>query len=118
MVELKHLYHLELGRPFPYSDTELIQKVFEREFSSLSDNYCFNADFNDYCTTIAGSISYILNGKETEISPRQASLIRLSFFERFPAYFFLESKTIEYPSFYNEYVSFEKARRLLLQFLS
>lgn len=117
MDELKLLCQQELGNPFPYSDTELIQKSFECEFSLLSGNNCFNADFNDYCMTIAGTISYLINGNADKVPARQANLIKLSFFERFSGYSFLESKLADYPLFNEEYVSFEKARKQLLQFL-
>lgn len=89
----------------------------------MSSLYCqnlfiFNPDFNAYCTTIAGSISYVIDGKANQIPPQQAKLLLLNFFERFPMYKFLENSVSAYPTFNKEYVSFEKARKLLLQYLN
>ncbi|WP_418936690.1 YxiJ family protein [Paenibacillus chitinolyticus] len=109
------MYNLELTRPFPYKDLELIKKHFEFEFSLLSEEG-LNADFNDYCTTVAGTMSYVLNGSEENIPPRQILFIKMNFFERFPSYKFFENKVSDYLAFQDELKSFEKARELLIRY--
>ena len=54
----------ELEKPFPYRDTDKIQEDFRTEFLSLSDEEdCLTGDFNTYCMNIAGTLSYVLAGK-------------------------------------------------------
>ncbi|MBV6717313.1 YxiJ-like family protein [Paenibacillus chitinolyticus] len=117
MIEhVRLLYNLELTGPFPYKDLKRIKQHFELEFSLLSEEACLNADFNDYCMTVAGTISYVLNGSEENIPPRQMLLIKLDFFERFPSYKFFENKVSDYPALQKELNSFEKARELLIRY--
>jgi hypothetical protein len=59
--ELNYIYMNELRNPFPYRDTEKILENFKQEFHLFLHD--FNPDFNAYCSTIAGSISYVLDGK-------------------------------------------------------
>jgi hypothetical protein len=115
--ELGDLNRNELGNPFPYRDIDRIQENFIDDFSLLNEESCFTADFNDYCMTIAGIISYVLNGNTDKIPHQQANLIRMNFFDRFPIYRFLEHSVADYSTFNDENRSFEKARKMLLEFL-
>ncbi|MFE4573087.1 YxiJ family protein [Paenibacillus chitinolyticus] len=110
------LYTMDLSRPFPYKDLELVKQDFELELSLLSEETCLNADFNDYCMTVAGTISYVLNGSEENIPSRQMQLMKMNFFERFPSYKFFENKVSHYPAFQKELKSFEEARVLVLRY--
>ncbi|OPH47321.1 hypothetical protein BC351_11710 [Paenibacillus ferrarius] len=114
--DLRNLYSNELLNPFPYRDTDRIQAMYKHEFS-LIPNEIFNADFNDYCMTITGTISYVLNGHEDDIPLRQINLLKMNFFERFTKYIFLEMNIAQFSIFNTEYKSYEKARKLLLEIL-
>ncbi|GAA0136301.1 hypothetical protein YSY43_31420 [Paenibacillus sp. YSY-4.3] len=102
--------------PFPYEGTSKIKVDFERDFVLLEDE-SLNADFNDYCTVIAGTTSYILNGHSDKIPKRQIELMNNGFFELFPKYNFFESSLDKYPEFQNEYNNHEKLRKLILNYL-
>lgn len=115
-LELARMYQHQLRDPFPYDDISKMLRDFKHVISSLSEPLDFNPDFNAYCTTIAGSISYVLDGKT--IPPQQAKLLSQNFFERFPIYKILEHSVADYPTFNNEYTTFEKARKLLLEYLT
>ncbi len=110
--ELRNLHRSELLNPFPYRDTDRIQEFYKSEFSLIPDEV-FTADFNDYCMTI----SYVLNGNADKIPKRQVSLLRMNFFERFPKYIFLEENVVNFSIFSAEYSSYEKARKMLLEYL-
>lgn len=103
--------------PFPYEGTSKIKIDFERDFGLLEDE-SLNADFNDYCTVIVGTMSYILKGNINKIPIRQIDLLKKGFFERFPKYNFFESKLPKYPDFENEYNNHEKIRKLILDYLN
>lgn len=109
--------HTFMGNPFPYEETSKIKLDFERDFGLLEDE-SLNADFNDYCTVIVGTMSYILKGKIDKIPSRQIELLRRGFFERFPQYNFFESELANYPDFHNEYNNHEKLRKLILDYLN
>lgn len=66
---------------------------------------------------VAGTLSYVLTGKEKEIPQRQIDLLQMTFFEWFPQYKFIEEKISDYAEFSKEFKSFEEARSLLLQYL-
>lgn len=107
-----------LIEPFPYKDTKQMQIDFEEEFSKLPDEINdFSGDFNTYCMNIAGTLSYILNGKTTDIPPKQIELLNFSFFEWFKQYGFVEVNLSRYEEFHREYMNFEEARKLLLEYL-
>ncbi|NQX63733.1 hypothetical protein HQN88_33320 [Paenibacillus qinlingensis] len=106
------MHRSELLNPFPYRDTDRIQEFYKSEFSLIPDEV-FTADFNDYCMTI----SYVLNGNADKIPKRQVSLLRMNFFERFPKYIFLEENVVNFSIFSAEYSSYEKARKMLLEYL-
>lgn len=102
--------------PFPYEGTSKIKVDFKRDFVLLEDE-SLNADFNDYCTVIAGTTSYILKGNSDKIPRRQIELMNKGFFERFPKYNFFESSLDNYPEFQNEYNNYEELRKLILKHL-
>lgn len=118
MRELSDLFDKQLSNPFPYKDTKKMEKELEDHFSTLQEDYCFNADFSDYCSAIAGTISYIVKDKATNIPNRQIDYIQKSFFENFPQYCFIKESLGNYPNLYSEYKSYERARKLILDFLS
>ncbi|MFM1651968.1 YxiJ family protein [Brevibacillus sp. B_LB10_24] len=118
---LKKLKDLEsdLYLPFPHEDTDKIQEDFHSEFLKLSDEENdFTGDFHSYGMNIAGSLSYVLAGKTSQIPKRQVEMLQFSFFDLFIQYKFLEGKTVNYKYFQKEYKSFEEARKLLVILLS
>lgn len=113
------LINEKLQKPFPYRDTDKIQEDYSNAFSKLSDDdNWLTADFNTYYMNIAGSLSYVLIGKSNKIPKGQIEMLRFSFFEFFKQYRFFEDNITQYDGFYQEYMDFEKARKLLLQYLS
>lgn len=112
--ELKKLHH-HLTQPFPYRDTRKIYQDFKESFS---EEDCLNADLNTYWMYIAGSLSYVLNGKANKTPKNQIERIHLSFFDIFKQYRFLENRIEKYPTFYKEYMYYERARKLLIYYLS
>jgi hypothetical protein len=104
-----------LYNPFPYTDTDKIQKDFNKEFA---EEDCLTGDLNTYWMNIAGSLSYVLKGNSKSIPKGQLEWLHLSFFNIFQQYRFLEEKIANYPILYEEYMNNEKARKLLLDYLS
>jgi hypothetical protein len=104
-----------IEKPFPYGDTYKIQEDYNKE---LSEDDTLTADLNTYWMNIAGSPSYVLKGIPNKIPQGQIDWLRLSFFDIFQQYRFFEDKIADYPSFYEEYKNNEKARKLLLDYLS
>jgi hypothetical protein len=117
LCELEKMYKDELSKPFPYDDTSRMKKDFQSQFSVLADALDFSPDFNNYIMTIAGSISYVFKGKEKEIPQKQVQLLNHNFFDRFPKYKFIEISIDVYSKFNDTYMSYERARKLLLDFL-
>ncbi|MFE3892669.1 YxiJ family protein [Priestia sp. YIM B13446] len=111
--ELKKLNN-DLHHPFPYEDIRKIQDKFSGE---LHEDDLLTADFNSYWMNIAGSLSYILKGKTKKIPQHQIDQLKLTFFEVFPQYTFLEKEISTYPNLYEEYKIYEKARELMLSYL-
>ena len=111
--EIASLYNFQLVNPFPYEDTDKIKSDFER----LLKDESLNADFNDYCTLIAGTTSYIFNDHVANIPRKQTEFLNEGFFQRFPQYSFIETKLESYPDFLTEYNNHEKLRKLILDFL-
>lgn len=107
--ELENLYNTELMNEFPNEDIEHIEKDFEDVFSEVD---WLGADFNESCMLIAGSTSYVLGNKK--IPKNQRQFLYKNFFSLYPKYSFLKDSVSNYPHFYKELVSFEKARELLL----
>lgn len=103
------------NNPFPYSDTEKIQKDFKEQFNKINE-FSFNADFNQFCMQIAGVLSYLSNGNEKDISKKQLDQLNNNFFETFSRYNFLQEEIKNYPNLYKEYVNYEKVRILLLEY--
>ncbi|MFP7737258.1 YxiJ family protein [Priestia aryabhattai] len=75
------------------------------------------ADLDSYWANIAGSLSYVLKGKTKKIPQNQINELKLTFFEVFPQYSFLEKEIFSYPTFYEEYKIHEKTRELTLSYL-
>ena len=67
---------------------------------------------------IAESLSYALHGDSKGIPQSQIEWHHLTFFDIFHQYSFLEEKVSSYPTFYKEYMNYEIARKLLLNYLS
>ncbi|MFS0582738.1 YxiJ family protein [Brevibacillus sp. 179-C 1.1 NHS] len=118
MRELSELFDKQLSNPFPYGDTKIMEKELEDHFSALQEDHIFTADFSDYCSAIAGTISYIVKDKAINIPKGQIDYIQKSFFESFPQYCFIKESLGKYPNLYSEYTSYEQARKLILDFLS
>ncbi|WP_231507667.1 YxiJ-like family protein [Bacillus sp. UNC41MFS5] len=112
--ELKTLKE-SLYNPFPYKDTDKIQEDFYKE---LSEEDCLTGDLNTFWMNIAGSLIYVLRGNSKRIPQGQIEWLHFSFFDIFHQYRFLEEKMADYPTFYEEYRYNEKARKLLLDYLS
>ncbi|MFP7486313.1 YxiJ-like family protein [Priestia filamentosa] len=112
--ELKALKE-SLYNTFPYSDTDKIQDDFNKE---LSEDDCLTGDLNAYWMNIAGSLSYVLKGNSERIPQGQVDWLNTPFFTIFPQYRFLEESITNYPTFYREYINYEKVRNLLLSYLS
>jgi hypothetical protein len=78
---IQQLNSINLDNPFPYRDTEKIQEDFCSEFKKIKDDEnSLVGDFNTYCMNIAGTLSYVLAGKQEEIPQRQFEKLQLSFF--------------------------------------
>ncbi|WJN47555.1 YxiJ family protein (plasmid) [Priestia aryabhattai] len=111
--ELKELNN-DLYHPFPHEDIRKIQDKFSRK---LHEDDLLTADFNNYWMNIAGSLSYMVKGKTKKIPQNQIDELKLTFFEVFPQYSFLEKEISTYPNLYEEYKIYEKTRELMLSYL-
>lgn len=101
--------------PFPYSDIYKIQEDFIKE---INPNDILTADLSAYWANIAGSLGYIERGKSEAIPQGQIEWLQLTFYDIFHQYYFLQESMINYPTFYAEYMNHEKARELLVDYLS
>ncbi|MGE1115161.1 YxiJ family protein [Priestia megaterium] len=104
----------DLYHPFPHKGICKIQDKFS---GKLHEDDLLTADFNSYWMNIAGSLSYILKGKMKKIPQNQIDELKLTFFEVFPQYSFLEKEISNYPDLYEEYKIYEKVRELMLSYL-
>lgn len=104
-----------LHQPFPYRDTRKMKCDYK---NLLTEDDCINADLNYYWMNIAGTLSYVLDEKEDKIPFQQIQRLRISFFDWFPQYHFLEKDMKKYLLFYRDYTNYEKARKLLLYYLA
>ncbi|MEH6867865.1 YxiJ-like family protein [Priestia megaterium] len=111
--ELKKLNN-DLYHSFPHEDIHKIQDKFSEK--SHEDDL-LTAAFNSYWMNIAGSLSYMLKGKTKKIPQNQIDELKLTFFEVFPQYSFLEKEIYTYPNLYEEYQIYEKARELMISYL-
>lgn len=111
--ELKKLNN-DLYHPFPHED---ICKVQDKFSGKLHEDDLLTADFNSYWMNIAGSLSYMLRGKTKKIPQNQIDELKLTFFEVFPQYSFLEKEISTYKNLYEEYKMYEKTRELMLRYL-
>ncbi|MFD0616042.1 YxiJ family protein [Paenibacillus sp. GCM10027629] len=110
---------IKLDNPFPYRDTDKIQDDFRKNFLKLTeDKNSLVGDFNTYCMNIAGTVSYVLDGKKAEIPQKQIEKLNMSFFNWFPQYKFFEDRIADYEEFGRKYRNFEEARMLLQEYLS
>lgn len=116
LSKILDMYKFIMVNPFPYEGTSKIKVDFERDFVLLEDE-SLNADFNDFCTMIVGTTSYILKDNIDKIPNRQIELLNKGFFERFPQYHFFESSLEKYLDFQNEYNKHEKLRKLIIDYL-
>lgn len=112
--ELQKLHNL-LYQPFPYEDTRQMYYDFKKMFS---EDDCMNADLDLYWMNIAGTLSYVLHGNVEKIPFEQIKSLRISFFDRFKQFRFLEKYIEHYPIFYRDYMYYERARKLLLYYLT
>ncbi|UED78446.1 YxiJ-like family protein [Lysinibacillus sp. CD3-6] len=110
----------ELRQPFPTEDINKISEDFRTEFLNLSneEEVDFYEDFRFYCSNIAGTLSYVLEGKINQIPEGQIDMLYKSFFEYYNQYEFLEDKIAHYNHFFQEFKINEQARKWLLQLLS
>ena len=104
----------DLYHPFPHKGICKIQDKFSEK---LHEDDLLTADFNSYWMNIAGSLSYMLKGKTKKIPQNQIDELKLTFFEVFPQYSFLEKEISNYPDLYEEYKIYEKVRELMLSYL-
>ena len=104
-----------LYKPFPNCDIRKIRKDFNTMFT---EDDCISADLNYYWMHTAGTLSYVLNNNEQEIVFNQIKWLRISFFEQFPQYRFLETEIVKYPILYRDFMNYEKTRKLLLYYLT
>ncbi|MED3816228.1 YxiJ family protein [Priestia megaterium] len=111
--ELKKLND-DLYHPFPHKDIRKIQDKFS---GKLHEDDLLTADFNGYWMNIAGSLSYILKGKMKNNRMIKIDELKLTFFEVFPQYSFLEKEISTYPNLHEEYKIYDKARELMLRYL-
>ena len=109
---------VELSKPFPTEDINKIDKDFRTEFLSLPGEIDFYEDFRYYCVNIAGTLSYVLSDEINQIPQGQIDMLYKSFFEYYNQYEFLEDQIANYNYFFQEYKTFEQARKWLLQLLS
>ncbi|EJS68455.1 YxiJ-like family protein [Bacillus wiedmannii] len=107
--------HSPLHKPFPYRATGKLQRDLKSKFT---DDDCINADFNHYWMHKAGTLSSVLNGNEQNITFQQIKWLRKSFFEWFPQYRSIETEIVKYPVLYRDFMNYEKARKLLLYYLT
>ena len=117
---LKQLTEIEaeLKKPFPTRDINKICEDFRIEFLNLSDEVDFYEDFRYYCANIAGTLSYVLEDKTNQIPQHQIDMLYKTFFEYYNHYGFFEGQIAIYDYFLQEYKTFERARKLLIQLLS
>ncbi|GEN82743.1 hypothetical protein SLU01_10550 [Sporosarcina luteola] len=117
---LKQLSEIEpeLKKPFPTEDINKICEDFQTDFLNLSGEVDFYEDFRYYCVNIAGTLSYVLRDLTNQIPQGQIDMLYKSFFEYHYQYEFLEDRLANYNQFFQEYTTFEQARKLLLQLLS
>jgi len=104
-----------LYTPFPYSDINKIKHDFIKK---LNPDDILTADLSTYWANIAGSLGYVERGKLQAIPQGQIDWLQMTFYDIFHQYYFLQGSMINYPMFYAEYLNHEKARELLVDYLS
>ncbi|MEK7016368.1 YxiJ-like family protein [Bacillus sp. FSL R9-9410] len=107
--------HSPLYKPFPNCDILKIRKDYKNIFT---EDDCISSDLNYYWMHTAATLNSVLNKKEKNISFQQIQWLRKSFFEWFPQYRFIETEIVKYPILYRDFINYEKARKLLLYYLT
>lgn len=107
--------HSSLYKTFPNRDIRKKRRDYKNMFT---ENDCISADLNCYWMHTAGPLSYVLNKDEEKITFQQIKWLRISFFEWFPQFHFLEIEIVKYPILYRDFMNYEKARKLLLYYLT
>ncbi|TRZ38010.1 hypothetical protein CEQ21_21600 [Niallia circulans] len=111
---IKQMLQLSLRNPFPYQDLSKIQQDFKKQFSKED---CLNGELNTYWMMISSSLNFLLKGKSISIAPKSIAWLKMSFFDIFPQYQFLEPHLEKYPYLYKEYVHFNNARFFILFYI-
>ncbi|EJQ44501.1 hypothetical protein IEE_02691 [Bacillus cereus BAG5X1-1] len=107
--------HSPLYKTFPNCDIRKIRKDYKNMFT---EDDCISSDLNYYWMHTAGPLSYVLNKNEEKITFQQLRWLRILFFEWFPQYRFLETEIVKYPILHRDFMNYEKARKLLLYYLT
>jgi hypothetical protein len=84
--DLKLLYGTALINEFPSDDILKIEEDFQGDIAEID---WLTADFNEFCTLITGSCSYVFDNKK--IPKRQREFLYRDFFSLYPKYLFLET---------------------------
>lgn len=108
--EAKRAYKELLSFPFPYEGLASLENTFEDTHPEIEE---FTMDFNDFCTLVAGSCTYIIKGKA--IPKYQASFLTEAFFTSYPKYTFLQPVLKDYPDVSDELIRHEKVRKMLVK---
>ncbi|WP_394231970.1 YxiJ family protein [Niallia oryzisoli] len=112
--EVLKLIKERLYNPFPYQEFAMIQADYEE----VTLNECPTGDLNTYWLTIAGTLSYVLRGRENSIPKGQIEWMYKTFFDCFPQFSFLKTNLSDYPLLYEEFMNYETVRQLLIEYLS
>ncbi len=110
------LVYKTLHRSFPYQDSARLKEDFAEAFAQLKEGW-FDGDFSEYCALIAGTVSYAMHNSIAEIPERQRALLQKSFFERYPAYAFIQPRLSDYPTISANLEDHERARGMLLSLI-
>ncbi|WP_281863443.1 YxiJ family protein [Planomicrobium okeanokoites] len=108
--EAKRAYKELLSFPFPYEGLASLENTFEDTHPEIEE---FTMDFNDFCTLVAGSCTYIIKGKA--IPKYQASFLTEDFFTSYSKYTFLQPVLKDYPDISDEMMRYETVRKMLVE---
>ena len=114
--ELK-IINEKLYDPFPYDDVRKMHKDCKEQFSKLKEWEIFNADLSQFCFLIEGTLSHVIQDNVSDLPEKQIEYLKFGFFELFPMYSFCVEKLPNYANLYKEYLLYEQARNLLLDYL-
>ncbi|NLK87905.1 MAG: hypothetical protein GX279_10505 [Clostridiaceae bacterium] len=119
--DIRELYLKDAIRPFPYDDLRQLQCKLEREFLRLGQDESINADYDAYCSYIAGLAS---GGVERYLSDKverhnMKQLVSKSFFEWFPQYRFIEGYDLTgFDGFDRDLKLHDRLRSMLLEIIT